>query len=58
MYGRKSKALLWAQDPDDRPAYLYRTTKRFSTLWCVALVVVVYRRVLISDSDACIGDTQ
>jgi len=28
MYGRKSKALLWPQDPNDKPAYLYRRTKR------------------------------
>ncbi|CAC9636198.1 hypothetical protein, partial [uncultured Gammaproteobacteria bacterium] len=28
MYGRKSNALLWPQDPNDKPAYLYRSTKR------------------------------
>ena len=28
MYGRKSKALLWPQDPNDKPAYLYRRAKR------------------------------
>ena len=28
MYGRKSNALLWPQDPNDKPAYLYRRTKR------------------------------
>ena len=27
-YGRKSNALLWPQDPNDKPAYLYRRTKR------------------------------
>jgi hypothetical protein len=28
MYGRKSNALLWPQDPNDKPAYLYRRAKR------------------------------
>jgi len=28
MYGRKSKSLLRSQYPNDKPAYLYRTTKR------------------------------
>jgi hypothetical protein len=28
MYGRKSNAFLWPQYPNDKPAYLYRRTKR------------------------------
>ncbi len=28
MYGRKSKSLLRSQYPNDKPAYLYRSTKR------------------------------
>jgi hypothetical protein len=28
MYGRKSKGVLRSQYPNDKPAYLYRRTKR------------------------------
>ncbi|VVM24927.1 hypothetical protein BSPWISOXPB_532 [uncultured Gammaproteobacteria bacterium] len=28
MYGRKSKGILRSQYPNDKPAYLYRRTKR------------------------------
>ncbi len=41
-YGRKSNALLWPQDPNDKPAYLYRRTKRGQRYKMGLDVVYVY----------------